>query len=123
MPEVRQPVVHVIDDDAALRESFDVLLECHGMKVHSYASAEAFCRDAAPLPIDCLIIDIDMPGASGVALLDQLRSNGVVTPALFVTGRRVSDEVHSAADRLRAALFQKPMLPEELLSAVRAALC
>jgi two-component system, LuxR family, response regulator FixJ len=119
---MREPVVHVIDDDAALRESFEMLLEFQGIKVHSYASAEEFCRKAAPLPIDCLIIDIDMPGASGVDLLDLLRTNGVITPALFITGRRISENLRSAADRLAAAFFEKPILPEELISTVREAL-
>ena len=114
--------MHVIDDDAALRVSLEVLLEFHGMKAHSYASAEEFCRNAAPLPVDCLIIDIDLPGASGIDLLDQLRRNGVVTPALFITGQRVSENLRSASDRLKAALFEKPILPEELISTVREAL-
>src|ERR1051326_6573240 len=119
---MREPVVHVIDDSAALRESFEALLESHGIKAHSYASAEEFWRNAAPLPIDCLIIDIDLPGASGVDLLGHLRRNDVVTPALFITGRRVSEDLRSTADRLAAALFEKPILPEELIPAVREAL-
>jgi two-component system response regulator FixJ len=119
---MREPVVHVIDDSAALRESFEALLESHGINAHSYASAEEFWRNAAPLPIDCLIIDIDLPGASGVDLLDQLRRNNVNAPALFITGRRVSEDVRSAAARLRAAFFEKPILPEELISTVREAL-
>lgn len=114
--------MHVIDDDAAVRESFEVLLEFQGIKAHSYASAEEFCGAAAPLPIDCLIIDIEMPGASGVNLLDQLRKNGVITRALFITGRRVTLDLRSAADRLGAAVFEKPILPEDLISAVREAL-
>jgi len=65
---------------------------------------------------------LDMPGISGVDLLDQLRVSGIATPALFVTGRRVTEDLRLAADRLRAALFEKPMLPEELISAVREAL-
>ena len=120
--KVREPVVYVIDDDAALRESFKVLLESHDMTVHSYGSAEEFSRNADPLPIDCLVIDIDMPGISGVELLKQLRTDGVVTPAMFVTGQPVTEDVRSAAQRLSAMVFEKPMLPQELISAVRQAL-
>jgi FixJ family two-component response regulator len=110
--KVREPIAHVIDDDAALRESFQVLLELlAGIKVHTYSSAEEF-----------LHIDLDMPGFSGVDLLDQLRVSGIPTPALFVTGRRVTEDLRLVADRLRAALFEKPMLPQELISAVREAL-
>ena len=74
MLKVREPITHVIDDDAALRESFQVLLELlAGIKVRTYPSAEEFLRNGAPAPHDCLIIDLDMPGISGVDLLDQLR--------------------------------------------------
>jgi len=74
------------------------------------------------MPNDCLIIDVDMPGTSGVDLLDQLRTDGIIIPALFVTGGRVTEDLRSTADRLGAALFEKPLLPEELISAVRQAL-
>src|SRR5262249_31428787 len=120
--KMREPVVHVIDDDATLRESFKALLELHDMKVHSYGSADEFLSNAAPLPIDCLIIDIDMPGISGVDLLEQLRTDGVITPAMFVTGRPITEDVRSAAQRLSAMAFEKPMLPQELISAIREAL-
>ena len=119
---MREPVVHVIDDDSALRESLEMLLEFHRIKVHSYASAEEFWRTAAPLAIDCPIIDIDLPGASGVDLLDQLRKDDVITPTLFITGRRVTEDLRSTADRLSAAFFEKPLLPGELISTVREAL-
>jgi len=119
---MREPVVHVIDDDEALRESCRVLLEFHGVKVHLYGSAEEFCRQAAPLPIDCMIIDLDMPGISGLDLLEQLRTDGVITPAMFLTGRPIMQDVRSAAQRLSAVTFEKPMLPQELISAVKEAL-
>ena len=114
--------MHVIDDDAALRGSLEVLLEMQGIKAHCYGSAEEFGRNAAPLPIDCLIIDIDLPDASGIGLLDKLRTAGIVTPAIFLTGRRITDDIRSAAQRLRAEVFEKPMLPQEFLIAVRHAL-
>ena len=92
------------------------------MKVRSYDSGEEFRRNATPLPNDCLIIDIDMPGASGIELLHQLRNYGVTIPAMFLTGRAITDEIRVAAQRLNAVVFEKPMLPQELMAAVRAAL-
>ena len=71
---------------------------------------------------DCLIIDIDMPSASGIELLHPLRNDGVTIPAMFLTGRSITDEIRVAAQRLNAVVFEKPMLPQELIAAVRAAL-
>jgi len=119
---MREPVVHIIDDDWALRESFKALLEFHDIKVGSYGSAEEFRRNAALLPIDCLIIDIEMPGISGIDLLEQLRTDGIATPAMLVTGRLATPDIRSAAQRLNAGVFEKPMLPQELVSAVKDAL-
>src|SRR5262249_31395423 len=103
-------------------DSLRVLLgEVEGIEVHSYASALEFL-DASPDVNGCLIIDVDMPGVDGINLLDRLRRNGTVAPAILVTGAAISQGLRSAAVRLSAALFAKPLLPEELISAVKSVL-
>ena len=119
---MRQPIAHVIDDDAAVRNSVQLLLECGGIEARPYASAEAFLREAALDDDSCLIIDVDMPGIDGLELLDQLRANGVDTPAIVITGAGISGSLVSATKRFDAMLLQKPFSPTKLLSSVKIAL-
>jgi two-component system response regulator FixJ len=119
---MRKPIAHVIDDDAAVRDSVQLLLESRGIEVHSYASAEAFLRQAAPDDDSCLIIDVDMPDIDGLELLRQLRANGISTPTIVITGAGIPGSLGSAVRRFDAMLFEKPFSPAELLSSVKIAL-
>jgi two-component system response regulator FixJ len=122
VPAMRQSIAHVIDDDAAVRDSVQLLLECGGIEARLYASAEAFLREAALDHDSCLIIDVDMPGIDGIELLDQLRANGINTPAIVITGAGITGALVSATKRFDAIFLQKPFLPTELLSFVKIAL-
>ena len=119
---MRTPIAHVIDDDAAVRDSIQLLLEGEGIEVHPYASGEAFLREAAPDDDSCLIIDVDMPGIDGLELLDQLRATGITTPAIVITGAGITGSVISAIKRLDAMLLEKPFSPRGLLSSVKISL-
>ena len=119
---MRQPIAHVIDDDAAVRDSVQLLLESEGIAVHPYASGAAFLREAAPDDDSCLIIDVDMPGIDGLELLDQLRANRINTPAIVITGAGITGSLVSAIKRFDAMLLEKPFSPRELLSSVKIAL-
>jgi two-component system response regulator FixJ len=112
-------IAHLIDDDAAVRASVQLLLECEGIEVCCYASGDAFLRLAAPDVDNCLIIDVDMPGIGGLQLLDQLRGNGINAPAIVITGAAISTRLVSAIQRLNAILLYKPFPPEELLSSIK----
>jgi len=119
---MRKPIAHVIDDEAAVRDSVQVLLECGGIEVHSYASGEAFLREAAPDDDSCLIIDVNMPDIDGLELLGQLRASGINTPAIMITGAGITGSLVSAIRRFDAVLLEKPFSPMELLSSVKIAL-
>jgi two-component system response regulator FixJ len=119
---MRKPLAYVIDDDAAVRDSVQLLLEGRGIEVHSYASGEAFLREAAPNDDSCLIIDVDMPDIDGLELLGQLRATGIRTPAIVITGAGVTGSLVSAIRRFDAMLLEKPFSPRELLSSVKIAL-
>jgi two-component system, LuxR family, response regulator FixJ len=119
---MRKPMAHVIYDDAAVRDSVQLLLECGGIIARPYASGEAFLRKAAPDDDSCLIIDLDMPGIGGLELLDQLRANGIKTPAIMITGAGITGSLVSASKRFDAMLLEKPFSPAELLSCVDLAL-
>ena len=119
---MRKPIAHVIDDDAAVRDSVQLLLECGGIEARPYASAETFLREAALDDDSCLIIDVDMPGIDGLELLDQLRANDINTPAIVITGAGITGSLVSATKHFDAMLLQKPFSPTELLSSVKIAL-
>src|SRR5450432_4190274 len=77
--------VAVVDDDENLRRSFARLLRAAGMQPFSYASAEAFlAAETRPL-FDCLVLDVQLPGISGLKLHEQLNASGDETEVLFIT--------------------------------------
>jgi len=119
---MRKLIAHVIDDDAAVRDSVQSLLEGRGIEIHSYASGEAFLREATPDDDSCLIIDVDMPDIDGLELLGQLRANGINTPAIMITGAGITRSLVSAIRRFDAVLLEKPFSAMELLSSVKIAL-
>ena len=117
-----KPIVYVIDDDPAVRDSLHVLLESNGFVVRSYLSTIMFLAD--PLPVDgsCLIIDFNMPDIDGIELLGRLRRDGVTIPAILMTGGGISSSLVSTANRSFVALLEKPILAQELVSQVHKAL-
>jgi len=119
---VTKPIVYVIDDDPAVRDSLHVLLESNGFVVRSYLSTIMFLAD--PLPVDgsCLIIDFNMPDIDGIELLGRLRRDGVMIPAILMTGGRISSSLVSTANRSFVALLEKPILAQELVTQVCKAL-
>ncbi len=83
--ELAKPIVHLIDDDLAVRDSTELLLQIAGIHVRSYASAIEFLNNVDPTEIQCLVIDVHMPGIDGIDLLDRLRIAGIIAPAIFIS--------------------------------------
>jgi FixJ family two-component response regulator len=77
--------VGVVDDDENLRRSFARLLRAAGMQPLTYASAEAFLNDPARPRFDCLVLDIHLPGMSGLQLFARLKAEENKTAVLFIT--------------------------------------
>jgi len=111
--------VHVIDDDAAVRESLEALLLVAGYPVEAYASAEAYLE--APDAADgCLLLDIHMPGMGGFGLMQALAGRQPPLPVLVLTASR-DEHLHRRALELGArALLTKPVPQAALLAALRA---
>ncbi len=81
--------VFVVDDDAALRDALVTLLEAEGMACETYANAAAFLAGLAEWPPDasgCVVLDVRMPGPSGLDVQDDLNARGIDMPIIFVTG-------------------------------------
>jgi two-component system, LuxR family, response regulator FixJ len=109
--------VHVIDDDAAVRESLEALLLVAGYPVEAYASAEAYLA-AADMRDCCLLLDIHMPGMGGVGLLQVLAGRQPPVPVLVLTASR-DEHLHQRALALGArALLTKPVPQATLLAAL-----
>lgn len=116
------PTVFVVDDDLRLRTAVSRLLSSAGLTVETFASADEFRRDIDPRRPGCLILDVRLPGSSGLELQDQLVENGYDLPVIFVTGHA---DVALAVRAMRAGalqVFTKPFDDQALLDAVHEAL-
>ena len=116
-------VIHVVDDDAAFRRSLVFLLESEDWQVRSHASAEAFLEACAAPPPDlgCLVLDIRMPGMSGLELQHALQARGWRVPIVFITGHGDVELAVQAMKRGAADFVEKPFKDQALLDAVAAA--
>ena len=115
-------IVHVIDDDEAMRESLSFLLGAVGIEVQTYESAEAFLKVAPTAKAGCVITDVRMPGLSGIELLRRLRELKLGIPVVVITGH---GDVPLAVEAMKigaADFLEKPFDDEALLASVRSAL-
>ena len=115
-------LVHVIDDDEALRDSLAFLLGAAKLEVKTYESAEAFLSALPGVNSGCIITDVRMPNMSGVDLLRRLNELEVALPVIVITGH---GDVQLAVEAMKIGavdFIEKPFDDEVLLNAVRAAL-
>jgi len=113
-----------VDDQSALREATENLLKSAGLKAVSFASAEDFLQARALEGAGCLILDVRLPGMSGLELQEHLAADGIHVPVVFITAQEDSDgRMRARALRSGALAFlRKPFSDEDLLNAVRSAL-
>jgi FixJ family two-component response regulator len=116
------PIVHVVDDDEPLRTALVRLLRTKGYEVRTYASAGDFLMTPPAGEHGCLILDLQMPGPSGLALQEALERYAVTLPVVFLTGH---GDVASSVRAMKAGavdFLTKPVEPDLLLQAVAVAL-
>ncbi len=114
---MRERTIYVIDDDDAVRDSIRMMLECDGFTVAEFASCVDFLRHARPDGCSCIVLDVHMPGMSGLELLDRLRRDKVMVPVVVATGRH-DPSIARAVARAGAVLLQKPFRGTELIAAI-----
>ncbi len=120
MPSV--PLMALVDDDDALRNSLDNLLRSVGFRVQGFASAEAFLQAQHAPETACLLLDVRLPGMNGLELQRQLVAAHWAMPIIFVTAY-ADDDVRARALAAGAVAFlYKPCREEDLLHAIEAAL-
>jgi two-component system, LuxR family, response regulator FixJ len=113
--------VRVVDDDEAVRDSMRALLEACGLTVRDYASAVEFLADCPETCRDCVLLDIHMPGMTGLELLEILHNRGAMPPVIAITGRADAVLRSRAHDAGAIAVFDKPLDEDLLLGAIEAA--
>jgi two-component system response regulator FixJ len=114
--------VFVVDDDAMLREALTLLLEAEGFRVEAYASAKAFLDASRADPSGCLILDIGLPGMSGLALQRTLQARAIELPIIFLTGRGDVPMAVQALKQGAVDFLEKPASNEAILDRVCTAL-
>ncbi|MBC3362845.1 response regulator [Pseudomonas sp. SWRI154] len=115
-------IVSVIDDDESVRVALDGLLRSHGYSVRTYASAIDFLSSAELENTACLLSDIQMPGMTGVQLLDELRARGVDIPLIFITGLPAVPPRARPGAGGSVAVFAKPFRCAELVACIESIL-
>ena len=119
----RRYVVAVVEDDSGVRAAIRGLLLAHGFKTRCFASAERFLKSSGAPPA-CLILDLRLPGMTGLELLRTLQAHGRAIPTICISGE-IHDDRRVQAQLLRAgamAVLAKPFDPQKLLQLIERAL-
>jgi len=109
------PRVHIVDDDDAMRDSLKWLLESRGLTVELYPSAEAFLGAFNREFCGCLVLDVRMPGMSGLDLYEQLQARASTLPVIFITGHGDVPMAVSALKKGAADFIEKPFNDQDML--------
>lgn len=115
------PLVHLIDDDDAVREGLALLISTVGLRVQGWKDPQAFLREFPRQDIGAIVLDVRMPGISGLAVLDTLVAQGVDQPVIMLTGHGTVEMCRRAFKAGAAEFLEKPVDDEALLEALQAA--
>jgi FixJ family two-component response regulator len=115
----REAIVHIVDDDEAICSSLRLLLKSRGIPASSHGSAEEFLAKYDPEQPGCLILDVRMPGMSGLELQDELNRRGAIIPVIFITGH---GDVPMAVEAMRHGaldFLQKPFSDQDFTDRIQ----
>ncbi len=115
------PLIHLVDDDQAVRDSLALLISTVGLRVQSWADPVLFAAQFDRQSIGAIVLDVRMPGVSGLALLAQLMEQGVDQPVILLTGHGTVDMCRRAFKGGAAEFLEKPVDDEVLLEALQTA--
>ena len=114
--------VFIVDDDASVRDSLGLLLGLKGYRTQAFASADDFLRVYQPSSAGCLLLDINIPGMSGLELQAALRERQIALPIIVITAHGDVPTVRTALKGGAVDFLEKPVDPDALLETVRVAL-
>lgn len=118
------PLIALVENDLPTNRAFVRLLRAHGLRVEAFGSAEELLEraDFHVEPLDCILLDVDLGGMSGLALRERLLALGCTTPVIFITGSddpSVRDRAHALGCR---AFLYKPVKAEILIASIAVAI-
>ena len=119
---MHKPLITVVDDDQSVREALENLISSVGFEVRLFASAEDFLDSDAPANTDCAVLDLRLPGISGLELQRRLAANGHSTPVIIITAQGDDKARAEAVAAGAIAFLKKPFKEEVLLAAIDSAL-
>jgi FixJ family two-component response regulator len=119
---MRQSLIAVVDDDAAVRRTTALLIEAFGFHAAAFESAESFLRSDQVAETSCLVADVEMPGMNGLELQTHLAAAGRSIPIIFITAYDTKESRQRAMQAGAIAFLTKPFREELLLQNVRIAL-
>ncbi len=122
MAILRKPKVFVVDDDASVRVAVSRLIRSAGLEVETFASAEDLLETWPSDSAGCLILDVQLPGLSGLELQTKLAASGSTVPIIFITAHDDPNARSRALNGGAADFLEKPFNDEELIAAIHAAL-
>ncbi|WP_331386017.1 response regulator transcription factor [Sphingomonas sp. Ant H11] len=117
-----QPIVYVIDDDRSVRAALEDLLASVGLQVRSYSSVAEFLESSMPDAPGCLLLDVRMPGQSGIDFHRQMPEYGIHLPTIFITGH---GDITMGVNAIKNGAFEfltKPFRDQDLLDAIQQAI-
>ena len=117
-----EPIVFAVDDDASMREALSRLFRSIGMRAQIFASAQDFLRFKRPDVPACLVLDVRLPGMSGLTFQEELAKTGIALPIIFVTGHGDVPMTVRAMKAGAVEFLTKPFDDQALLDAVYAAI-
>ena len=120
--DAREPTVFVVDDDAGVLDALRILLRSVGLRAETYPSADDFLENFDQEAPGCLVLDVRMPGMSGMELQEKLAEMGFSTPIIFVTAH---GDVPMAVEAVKGGaidFIQKPFRDQELLDKIQHAI-
>jgi FixJ family two-component response regulator len=115
-------IVFVVDDDSSIREAIKSLVSLAGLRVETFASAHEFLRNEQPDLPGCVVLDVELPGLSGLDLQRELAAHGVKLPIIFITGY---GDIPMSVRAMKAGAMEfltKPFRDQDLLDAIQQAL-
>lgn len=116
------PVIAILDDEPQLRRALQRLLVAHGFAVVTFERGEDLLTALAAQPMDCLVLDLYMPGTDGYRVLQSIAERQLATPVILITGHGEATTASQALEMGAVACLHKPVDAAELLGAINEAI-